>query len=141
MIEDRLYRETILGVAQNPTNRGEIENPNLEARLVNPLCGDEIRLQIKLTNDQAPMTNHQKVERAVFSGNGCAISQASASLLASHIEGKKVEEVKNVKAGDILKLIGINPTPARMGCALLSLEVLKKLLTDYRLQFTASKKH
>src|SRR3990167_11508707 len=101
MIEDQLYRETILELAQNPKNRGEISNPDLEARLLNPLCGDEIRLQIKLTNlpteasaqagNQSLITNIQTVQRAVFSGNGCAISQAAASLLAEYIIGKSVD--------------------------------------------------
>ena len=128
MIEDQLYRETILEVAQNPKNKGEISNPDLEARLLNPLCGDEIRLQIKLTKNQSPRTNNQIVQRAVFSGNGCAISQAAASLLAEYIIGKSVDEIKDLNSDDILKMIGINPSPARLGCALLSLNVLKEAL-------------
>jgi len=121
MIEDLLYREELLEVFQNPKNRGEIANPDLEAKLLNPLCGDVVTLQIKLNGEKV-------VQKAVFSGNGCAISQASASLLAENIEGKNLEQIRKLKSNDILALVGINPTPARMKCALLSLDVLMKAL-------------
>ncbi|MDP2721041.1 MAG: iron-sulfur cluster assembly scaffold protein [bacterium] len=121
MIEDQLYRETLLEIYRNPTNRGEITKPDLEAKLVNPLCGDEVKLQIKLKRGEI-------VEKALFSGNGCAISQASAALLAESIQGKKLSSVNKLRGNDILKLIGINPSPSRIGCALLSLEVLMEAL-------------
>jgi len=121
MIEDPLYRESLLEIYRNPTNRGEIAKPDLEAKLVNPLCGDEVRIQIELANSKI-------IKRAVFSGNGCAISQASASLLAESIHGKKLSDVNKLRGNDILKLIGMNPSPSRMGCALLSLEVLMEAL-------------
>jgi len=121
MSEDQLYRESLLEVFRNPQNRGEISSPDLEAKMVNPLCGDEIRLQIKLSKDQI-------IKKAVFSGNGCAISQASASLLAKHVEGKQLAKIKKLDISDILKLVGINPSPARLKCALLSLEVLKEAI-------------
>jgi nitrogen fixation NifU-like protein len=121
VMDQQLYRETLLEIFRNPSNRGEIKDPDLEAKLVNPLCGDEIRLQIKLGRSQI-------IEKAVFSGNGCAISQASASLLAEHIEGKSFTEVKKLTAKDIFKLIGIKPTPARVGCVLLGLNVLNEAI-------------
>ena len=121
MIEDPLYRESLLEIYRNPTNRGEIAKPDLEAKLVNPLCGDEVRIQIELANGKI-------IKRAVFSGNGCAISQASASLLAESIHGKKLSDVNKLRGNDILKLIGINPSPSRIGCSLLSLEVLMEAL-------------
>ena len=121
MIEDPLYRESLLEIYRNPTNRGEIAKPDLEAKLVNPLCGDEVRIQIELANGKI-------IKRAVFSGNGCAISQASASLLAESIQGKKLSDVNKLRGNDILELIGINPSPSRIGCALLSLEVLMEAL-------------
>ena len=117
----QLYREELLEVFRNPRNRGEITKPDLEARAINPLCGDEVRLQIRLDSKGA-------VEKAVFEGNGCAISQASASLLAAHIEGKRLSEIKKIGISDLLELVGINPTPARLKCALLSLEVLKEAI-------------
>ena len=124
MLENQLYKEELLEVFRNPPNRGEIKKPDLEARLVNPLCGDEIRLQLKLGQEQV-------INQAVFSGNGCAISQASASLLAAHIEGKRLSEIKKIGVSDLLELMGINPTPARLKCALLSLEVLKEAIQTY----------
>lgn len=123
MIEDQLYRQELLEVFQNPKNKGKVSNPDLESKLLNPLCGDEVTLQIKLKDGKL-------VEKAVFSGNGCAISQASASLLAEKIEGKNLDNVRKLKGNDILELIGINPTPARMKCALLSLEVLMEALKN-----------
>ena len=122
MDEEQLYRETLLEVYRNPTNRGEIVEPDLEAKLVNPLCGDEVKLQIKLEKDV--------VKKAVFSGNGCAISQAAASLLADSIQGKKLSDVSKLRGNDILELIGINPSPSRIGCALLSLEVLMEAIKN-----------
>jgi|SRR3990167_7851799 len=122
MMEDQLYRESLLEIYRNPTNRGEIAKPDLEAKLVNPLCGDEVKLQIKLEKGT--------VKKAAFSGNGCAISQASASLLAESIQGKKLSDVNKLRGNDILELIGINPSPSRVGCALLSLEVLMEAIRD-----------
>ena len=81
--------------------------------------------KLKIKNEKLKI-----IERAVFSGNGCAISQASASLLAEYSEGKSLAELKSMDSDDILRLVGINPTPARMSCALLSLNVLKEALKD-----------
>lgn len=122
-MDDLLYRETLLEIYRNPQNRGKISKPDLEAKMVNPLCGDEIRLQIKLSSDKV-------IKKALFSGNGCAISQASASLLARYIEGKKLTRIDKLDVSDILKLVGINPSPARLKCALLSLDVLKEAISN-----------
>ena len=144
MLDDQLYRESLLEIFRNPPNRGEIKNPDFEARLVNPLCGDEIKIQLKLkhTAGRLQATAKKKERRAVvrglnavvgsaaFSGNGCAISQASASLLATYVEGKPISEVKKLDVRDIIKLIGITPSPARLKCALLGLEVLKKAVKE-----------
>jgi nitrogen fixation NifU-like protein len=139
-MDKQLYRETLLEVFRNPPNKGEIKDPDLEARLVNPLCGDEIKLQLQLAESTRPpgfarrsgrgkqKAGDKVIKRAVFSGNGCAISQASASLLAEHIEGKGLTEVKKLDSKDILKLIGIKPTPARVGCVLLGLNVLNEAI-------------
>lgn len=145
MLDDQLYREELLDVFRNPKNRGELSNPDFESKLLNPLCGDEVTLQIKLKNKQSlrPAGLKQSlrsgelgsvVEKAVFSGNGCAISQASASLLAEKIEGKNLDKIRKLKGNDILELIGINPSPARLKCALLSLEVLMDALKDGNLR-------
>ena len=122
-MEDQLYRETLLEVVKSPPNRGEIKKADLEAKMVNPLCGAEVKLQIKLKSGRI-------IEKAVFSGNGCAISQASASLLAKKIEGKNLAEVNKLSSDDILKIIKVNPNPARLKCAVLSLDVLKEAIKD-----------
>lgn len=121
-MEDSLYREVLLERLANPVNYGKVADPDLEARLVNPLCGDEVLLQLKIKKGI--------VEQAVYSGNGCAISQVSASFLTEKIKGKTLKELKNLKNNDILEMLGINPGPSRMKCALLSLEVLKNALEN-----------
>ncbi len=120
MIENSLYREILLERLANPVGQGVLDNPDLEARLVNPLCGDTVLIQLKVKNGV--------IEQAVYSGNGCAISQVSASFLAEKIQGEKLSFVENIKKQDLLNLVGIKPGPARLKCALLSLEVLKKAL-------------
>lgn len=120
-MSENLYREVLLERLANPVNQGVLDKPDLEARLVNPLCGDEVLLQLSVKNGI--------VEQAVYSGNGCAISQVSASFLAEKIQGQKLSFVAEFKKQDLLDLVGIEPGPARLKCALLSLEVLKKALT------------
>ena len=120
MSKDNLYREALLERLANPVNQGVIEEPDLEARLVNPLCGDEVLLQLRVRNGT--------IEQAVYSGNGCAISQVSADFLAEKLQGNNIKQIENITEKDILETLGINPGPARLKCALLSFEVLKKVL-------------
>ena len=120
MSKNNLYRETLLERLANPVNQGVINKPDLEARLVNPLCGDEVILQMRVKNGL--------IEQAVYSGNGCAISQVSADFLAEKIRGKNLSQLKSLTKQSIIEMLGINPGPARLSCALLSLEVLKKAL-------------
>lgn len=118
MIEDRLYREVLLERLENPVAQGTLAKPDLEARLVNQLCGDEVLLQLRIKKGI--------IEQAVYSGNGCAISQVAASFLAENVKGIKLRKIRKLNKNDILNLLGINPGPSRLKCALLSLEVLKK---------------
>ncbi len=119
-MSENLYREVLLERLSNPVNQGILPKPDLEARLVNPLCGDSVLLQLSVKNGV--------VEQAVYSGNGCAISQISASFLTEKITGERLTAVKKLKTNDIINLLGINPGPARLKCALLSFEVLKKII-------------
>ena len=114
---DQLYREIILDHNKNPRNKGILDPHDFSAEDVNPLCGDEIRIDLRVDDD--------RVSEIRFSGRGCAISQASASLLTEMVEGMTLDEVKALTKDDLLEEIGIPLSPARLKCALLSLKVLK----------------
>ena len=115
-VED-LYREVILDHYQNPRNYGTLEPADISYEEDNPVCGDHIRLDLRLKDG--------RVDEVRFSGHGCAISQASASMLTEAIQGKTLEELKVFSKDDVLDLLGIPLGPVRMKCALLSLKVLK----------------
>ena len=115
---DDFYRELILDHYKNPRNKGTLEHPDITYEDDNPLCGDRIRIDIKL-DEQG------RVAEVRFSGQGCAISQASASMLTEEIIGKTLEEVKQIDKQYLLDLLGIPLGPVRLKCALLSLKVLK----------------
>jgi nitrogen fixation NifU-like protein len=112
------YRENILDHYRNPRNKGRLENPTYMHEEHNPLCGDVIRIDLHVNDDDV-------VDRVRFEGKGCAISQASASMLMEMVEGKTLDEVKRLSKEDILEALGIEIGPVRLKCALLSLKVLK----------------
>jgi nitrogen fixation NifU-like protein len=114
---DDLYREVILDHYQNPRNYGTLENPDISAQDSNPLCGDEIQIDLKVKDGI--------IDQVRFSGKGCSISKAAASMLTEAIEGKSIEEVKKMNREDILEMLGIELGPVRLKCALLSLKALK----------------
>lgn len=115
---DDLYRELIIDRYKNPHFRGSLEPHDISFEDDNPLCGDHIRIDLRVNGDQ-------RVSEVAFDGHGCAISQASADLLAESILGKTLDEVKAINKQDILDLLGIELGPVRLKCALLSLKVLK----------------
>lgn len=115
---DDMYREVILDHYKNPRNHGTLDPADFSFEDDNPLCGDRIRMDVRVGEDN-------KVKEVAFSGHGCAISQASASMLTEHIIGKSLDEVKQLSKDDILELLGIELGPVRLKCALLSLKVLK----------------
>ena len=117
-VMDDMYREVILDHYKNPRNHGQLEPADISYEDDNPLCGDRIRIDIRLDENK-------RVKEVAFSGQGCAISQASASMLTEEILGKSVEELKQIGKEDILELLGIELGPVRLKCALLSLKVLK----------------
>ena len=112
------YRENILDHYRNPRNKGQLETPTHTHEEDNPLCGDVIRIDLHV-NDQ------DVIDEVRFDGHGCAISQASASMLTEMIEGKTLQEAKELSKEDILEALGIEIGPVRLKCALLSLKVLK----------------
>ncbi len=115
---DELYREYILEHYKRPHNWGELPDADLEFEDNNPLCGDELRVQIKVDGEN-------RVEEIRFSGHGCAISQASASMASDEVKGMPVEELVRLDKDFILELLGIDISATRMKCAMLSLKVLK----------------
>jgi nitrogen fixation protein NifU and related proteins len=115
---DDLYREVIIERYKNPVYKGELDPCDISFEDENPLCGDHIRIDLRLDETG-------KVVETAFSGHGCAISQASADLLLESIQGKPLEEVKQMTKEDVLDLLGIELGPVRLKCALLSLKVLK----------------
>jgi nitrogen fixation NifU-like protein len=115
-VED-LYRDNIIDHYQNPRNYGTLEHPDISYEDSNPVCGDEIRMDLKIQDG--------RVAEARFEGHGCSISQASASMLTEEIIGKSLEEVKQIDKQYLLDMLGIPLGPVRLKCALLSLKVLK----------------
>src|SRR5438874_10038441 len=115
---DDLYREEILSHYKRPHNWGALEDADLEFEDFNPLCGDQLRVQIKVGEDGT-------IEDLRFDGHGCAISQAAASMASDEVKGMKVDELLKLDRDFILELLGIDISATRMKCALLSLKVLK----------------
>jgi len=112
-----LYREEILDHSRNPRNFGEIADPDFTFEDSNPLCGDRVRIDVKVDNGI--------IADIKFSGRGCAISQAAASMLTEMVKGHAVDEIRELSAEDMLDELGIPISPARVKCALLGLKVLK----------------
>ncbi len=114
---DDLYRELILDHYQHPHNHGEIPDADITYEDSNPLCGDRIRIDIKTKNDV--------VTDVKFNGKGCAVSQASASMLTDALIGKSLDEIKKMDKQFVLDMLGIPLGPTRIKCALLPLKVIK----------------
>ena len=117
-MDDALYREEILEHYKRPHNWGPMEAPDLVFEDVNPLCGDELKVMLKVAPDGT-------ISDVRFDGHGCAISQAAASMASDEVVGMKVEDVARMDRQAILDLLGIDISATRMKCALLSLKVLK----------------
>ncbi len=114
---DSLYREIILDHYRNPRNKGTLDPADYSYEDTNPLCGDEVRIDLQVADEH--------VTAIRFSGRGCAVSQASASILTEMVEGKSLDEIKALTNDDLLDELGIPVSPARLKCALLGLKVLK----------------
>jgi nitrogen fixation NifU-like protein len=114
---DDLYRENILDHYKHPRNRGTLEHPDISYEDANPLCGDRIRIDLKVKDG--------RIEQIRFSGVGCSISQAAASMLCEAMEGKTLEEAKLISRDDVLEMLGIELGPVRLKCGLLALKTLK----------------
>ncbi|MFH0713578.1 MAG: iron-sulfur cluster assembly scaffold protein [Candidatus Micrarchaeota archaeon] len=117
---NELYSELLLEYYRSPPNKGKIVKPTLCARDVNVSCGDEIQVQLKISDG--------KIVDAKFTGKGCVVSQAAVAMLLENVKGKTLAEVAKMKNEDALALLGIKLTPMRLNCALLGFNVLKKAL-------------
>ena len=119
---DDFYRENILDHYKNPRNAGHLEAPTATAEGVNPLCGDELAIELKVEDGV--------VTDVRYNGRGCAISQAAASMLSDTIKGRRVGDLAGVGKDDVLEELGIPLTPIRLKCAMLSVGVLKVALNQ-----------
>ena len=121
MVDD-MYREVILDHYKNPRGHGVIEDADAQAEGLNPLCGDEVTIYVQFEEDG------ETIDEVKFSGRGCAISQASTSMLMEMVKGRKADDVAALPKEELLEEIGIPLTPIRLKCALLGLGVLKVAL-------------
>jgi nitrogen fixation protein NifU and related proteins len=117
-----LYREVILDHYKNPRGHGVIEDADASAEGMNPLCGDEVAIYVAFAGDG------ETIDEVKFSGRGCAISQASTSMLMEMVKGKTADEVSGMSKDELLEEVGIPLSPIRLKCALLGLGVLKVAL-------------
>jgi nitrogen fixation protein NifU and related proteins len=115
-----LYQAIILDHSKHPRNCGELPHANRHGDAKNPTCGDSLSMDI--------LTENGLITDIRFQGQGCAISQATASLLSESVKGKPIETARNLGTDDVLALLGVELSPNRLKCALLSLETLKKTL-------------
>ena len=110
-----IYKDIILDYYRHPRNFGDLPDPDVRSKDSNPLCGDVIEMQIKVRDG--------KIDDLRFKGRGCAISQASASMLTELAKGKTLDEIKALGKEDVLSMLGIDPGPTRIKCALLGLKI------------------
>ncbi|MBI4159369.1 iron-sulfur cluster assembly scaffold protein [Candidatus Woesearchaeota archaeon] len=113
-----MYQEELLDHYKNPRNFGALSNPDIEFNDTNPLCGDEVKVTVRISSD--------KIQDIKFDSRGCAISVAAASKLSEVLKNKSLSEVKKMDNKEVLELLGVSISPIRLKCALLSLRALQK---------------
>ena len=116
-----IYRENILDHSRRPRNHGVLGDAMLTRHEANPSCGDVIDVYLVTSDDG-------RIERVSFTGQGCVISQAATSLVLESVIGKHIDEVMAMSQSDVIKLLGVEPGPMRMGCAMLPLRALQRVL-------------
>jgi len=120
----KLYKERVMDHYHNPRNRGRLENPDFATGQFNPSCGDSVGFDAHV--------HKGKIKKLTFIGDGCAVSQASASMLTEHCVGKSLDELLSLDKDFMLKLVGMPLGPMRIRCALLPLQALHKGINDYQ---------
>jgi nitrogen fixation NifU-like protein len=111
-----MYRQQILDHYKNPRNYGELEDPTFSHVGENPMCGDEIRVDVELDDEET-------IQQIAFTGDGCAISQAAASMFSQHLQGESIEDLLEMDRDDIIDLLGVDISPMRVKCAVLAEKV------------------
>lgn len=129
-MSDAMYREQILDHYKHPHNQGTLQVPDAHHHDLNPLCGDEIEVFLKI-DKKAKDVRHAVITDVKFTGQGCAISTASASLLTDDIKGMTLDQVKALTRDDVFKMLGVPISAARVKCALLSLKAVKAAVYNY----------
>jgi len=114
-----MYRQQILDHYKNPRNYGELDEKTYTHAGENPMCGDEIAIDVKLDDEE------ETIERVAFRGDGCAISQASASMLSQELAGKSVAEMREMDRDDVIDMLGVDISPMRVKCAVLAEKVVQ----------------
>lgn len=120
----KLYKERVMDHYQNPRNRGKLEKPDFSTGHFNPSCGDSVNFDAYV--------EHGKIKKIMFTGTGCAVSQAAASMLTEHCIGKSLDELINLDKDFMLKLVGMPLGPMRVRCALLALQALHQGIGEYK---------
>ena len=121
-----MYRQQILDHYKNPRNYGELEDPDIEHVGENPMCGDTIKMFVELADDG------DTIARVRFVGDGCAISQASASMLSGELRGESLEAVEAMDRDDIIDMLGVELSPMRIKCAVLAEKVAQDGIAIYK---------
>lgn len=114
-----MYRQQILDHYKNPRNYGELEDKTFSHVGENPMCGDEIQIDVRLDDEE------ETIEAVSFSGDGCAISQASASMLSQRLQGMSVAEMRDLDRDDVTDMLGVEISPMRIKCAVLAEKVIQ----------------
>jgi nitrogen fixation NifU-like protein len=121
-----MYRQQILDHYRNPRNYGEIDDPSFTHVGENPSCGDTIRMDVDLADDG------ETIERVAFTGEGCAISMASASMLSGKLQGMTLAELADLDRDDVTEMLGVDISPMRIKCAVLAEKVAQDGADIYR---------
>ncbi len=124
-MEDSLYREVLLDHYWNPRNHGTLPHPDASAEEDNPLCGDRVRLDLAFSNE--------KISDVRFTGTGCAISQAATSMLTENLAGMKTADAKKLTEKEMLNILSVNISPARLKCALLGWKALQRAISQHHI--------
>ena len=120
-----MYRQQILDHYKNPRNYGELDDATFTHTGENPMCGDTVEMDVVLSDDE------ETIERVAFRGDGCAISQASASMLSEKLAGMAVDDLREMDRDDIVEMLGVDISPMRVKCAVLAEKVAQDGLDIY----------